>query len=41
MKAKEKGLILEVLPFAYELRAKGIWIGDDLIEYIKEVEEGI
>jgi predicted nucleic acid-binding protein len=35
----EKRLLHEVLPFAYELREKGIWVGDDLIEYIKEIEE--
>lgn len=39
LKAKEKRLLHEVLPFAYELREKGIWLGDDLIEYIKEIEE--
>jgi predicted nucleic acid-binding protein len=39
LKAKKKRSIHEVLPFVYELRDKGTWIGDDLIEFIKETEE--
>jgi predicted nucleic acid-binding protein len=37
LKAKEKQLIQTVLPFVYELKGKGIWINDNLIEYVKEI----
>jgi len=38
LKALENKLIDSVLPFAYELREKNIWISDPLINYIKEIE---
>lgn len=39
LKAKQEYLIESVLPFAYELREKGIWINDMLINYVKEIEQ--
>lgn len=38
LKAKEKQLIQTALPFVYELKEKGVWINDNLIEYVKEIE---
>ena len=38
LKAKEKKLIQTALPFIYELKEKGIWINDNLIDYVKEIE---
>jgi predicted nucleic acid-binding protein len=38
LKAKEKQLIQTALPFVYELKEKGIWINDNLVEYVKEIE---
>jgi len=41
LKAKEKKLIQTALPFVYELKEKGIWINDNLIQYVKEIEKDI
>lgn len=38
LKAQEKQLIQTALPFVYELKEKGIWINDNLIQYVREIE---
>ncbi|MCK4761207.1 MAG: DUF3368 domain-containing protein [Candidatus Aminicenantes bacterium] len=39
LKAKERGFLQEVLPLVFELKEKGMWIDDALIEYVREIEE--
>jgi predicted nucleic acid-binding protein len=39
LKAREKKLIPAVIPLAMELRSKGIWLNDKIINHIKEIEQ--
>ena len=37
IKAKNQGLIAELKPLIFELRDKGVWLSDSLIERILEI----
>lgn len=39
LKAKEENLIQTALPFIFELIEKGIWINENLIQYVKEIAQ--